>query len=253
MSKYTGDDRLMPFVDFSRSHLLYCIYCGAPATTREHVPSKAFLKKPYPSDLPVLPACEKCNNGWSSDELYTSTYITYMKSINERKDDTFLQITDTDRKEIKDAKKAVKAFMDTGDFAGDTRIKRVLSKLAIGHAVYELAEGYYLSYEEREIESVNYTFRSIIGEDNWLNLDHIEPIENMLYPEVGARLWQNLLVLDEISSDKSISVPINKVFIDWSYIQDGNYRYITIPEGDAIRVKMILLDFLFGEVVISVS
>lgn len=52
MSNFTGDDRLMPFVDFSRSHLIYCIYCGAPATTREHAPSKAFLKKPYPSDLP---------------------------------------------------------------------------------------------------------------------------------------------------------------------------------------------------------
>ena len=253
MSKFTGDDRLMPFVDFSRSHLLYCIYCGAPATTREHVPSKAFLKKPYPADLPVLPACEKCNNGWSSDELYTSTYIACLKSISERKDDTVLQITDKDRKEIKEAKKAVKSFMNAAGFTSDIRIKRVLSKLAIGHAVYELSEGYYLSYEERKIESVNYTFRSIIGEDSWLNLEHIEPIENMLYPEVGARLWQNLLILEETSNNKSISAAMKKVFIDWSYIQDGNYRYITIPEGDAIRVKMILLDFLFGEVVISVS
>ena len=253
MSKFTGDDRLMPFVDFSRSHLLYCIYCGSLATTREHVPSKAFLKKPYPSDLPVLPACEKCNNGWSSDELYTSTYIACMKSINERKDDTVLQITDKDRKEIKEAKNAVKSFINTAEFASDIRIKRVLSKLAIGHVVYELAEGYYLSCGEREIESINYTFRSTIGEDNWLNLDHIEPIKNMFYPEVGSHLWQNLLIFDEVSDNKSISAPTNKIFIDWSYIQDGNYRYITIPEGDAIRVKMILLDFLFGEVVISVS
>lgn len=251
MSKFTGDNRLMPFVDFSRSHPLYCIYCGAPATTREHVPSRTFLKKPYPSDLPVLPACEKCNNGWSSDELYTNTYISCMKSINEQKDDTALQITDKDRKETIEAKRAAKTFLDTGEFSYDIRIKKVLSKLAIGHAVYELAEGYYLPYEEREIASVNYTFRSTIGETNWLNLDRIEPIGNMFYPEVGARLWQSLFVLEEKGDNKSIAVPKNKVFIDWSCIQDGYYRYITIPEGDEIRVKMILLDFLFGEVVIS--
>lgn len=253
MSKFTGDDRLIPFVDFSRSHLLYCIYCGAPATTREHVPSKTFLKKPYPSDLPVLPACEKCNNGWSSDELYTSTYIAVMKSLNERKDDAVLQITDKDRKEIIEAKKAVKSFLDTGEFACDIRIKRVLSKLAIGHAVYELAEGYCLPYEERKIASVNYTFRPIISEDNWLMLDRIEPIENMFYPEVGARLLHNLLVFEEIGDKKTTAAPKNKVFIDWSCIQDGNYQYIAIPEGEVIRVKMILLDFLYGEVVISVS
>ena len=118
-----------------------------------------------------------------------------MKSINEQKDDTALQITDKDRKETIEAKRAAKTFLDTGEFSYDIRIKKVLSKLAIGHAVYELAEGYYLPYEEREIASVNYTFRSTIGETNWLNLDRIEPIGNMFYPEVGARLWQSLFVL----------------------------------------------------------
>lgn len=83
-----------------------------------------------------------------------------MKSLSERKGDSVLQITDKDRKEIKEAKNAVKSFMNATEFASDIRIKRVLSKLAIGHAVYELAEGYYLSHEEREIESVNYCILS---------------------------------------------------------------------------------------------
>ena len=30
-----------------------CIYCGGIAKTRDHVPSKAFLDKPYPENIPV--------------------------------------------------------------------------------------------------------------------------------------------------------------------------------------------------------
>ena len=67
----------MPRVTFSRKGLHFCIYCGKPSNTREHCPSKVFLEKPYPDDLPVLPACFECNNSFSSDELYTKMYIKY--------------------------------------------------------------------------------------------------------------------------------------------------------------------------------
>ena len=69
---FLGDDTIRPHVTFSRKGLHYCIYCGNPSDTREHAPSKVFLRKPYPEDdLPVLPACKKCNNSFSDDELYT--------------------------------------------------------------------------------------------------------------------------------------------------------------------------------------
>ena len=34
-----------------------CIYCGKPANTREHVPSKTMLIEPFPENLPTIPAC----------------------------------------------------------------------------------------------------------------------------------------------------------------------------------------------------
>ena len=77
---YWGADILRPFVEHSKKGVHYCIYCGAIADTREHVPSKAFLNKPLPSDLPTLPAFRTCNNGFSGDELYTNTYIECVKS-----------------------------------------------------------------------------------------------------------------------------------------------------------------------------
>ena len=47
-----------------------CIYCGAPADTRDHVPPKLLLEEPLPPNLLTVPACWKCNNGCSDDERY---------------------------------------------------------------------------------------------------------------------------------------------------------------------------------------
>ena len=57
-----------------------CIYCGSPATTREHIPSKAFLVDPYPENLPTIPACFECNNGYSEDEKYLACFLDVLKS-----------------------------------------------------------------------------------------------------------------------------------------------------------------------------
>lgn len=58
-----------------------CIYCGEPATTRDHVPPKCFLDKPYPQNLLTLPACQTCNNSFSKDEQYFMYLSDYIFSI----------------------------------------------------------------------------------------------------------------------------------------------------------------------------
>lgn len=57
-----------------------CIYCGNPAETREHVPSKAFLIEPFPENLSTIPACFECNNGYSGDEKYLACFLGILKS-----------------------------------------------------------------------------------------------------------------------------------------------------------------------------
>src|SRR5690349_5967316 len=59
------DDRLKGF----------CVYCGGPEETRDHVPSKVLLDEPYPTPLPVVPACERCNGSFSLDEEYLACFI----------------------------------------------------------------------------------------------------------------------------------------------------------------------------------
>ena len=52
-----------------------CCYCGDFADTVDHVPSKVFLDKPYPENLPVVPCCKKFNERFSLDEEYVSVLL----------------------------------------------------------------------------------------------------------------------------------------------------------------------------------
>jgi len=47
-----------------------CIFCGDKADTKDHIPSKNLLEKPYPNNLFTVPSCKRCNNSFSSDEEY---------------------------------------------------------------------------------------------------------------------------------------------------------------------------------------
>jgi hypothetical protein len=49
---------------------LSCVYCPKMATTTDHVIPRCLLEKPYPPNLPTVPSCRDCNEGYSKDEEY---------------------------------------------------------------------------------------------------------------------------------------------------------------------------------------
>src|SRR5947209_15193891 len=49
---------------------LPCVYCGAPATSDDHVIAAKFFLEPQRGNLPQVPACERCNNEKSHLEDY---------------------------------------------------------------------------------------------------------------------------------------------------------------------------------------
>jgi hypothetical protein len=49
---------------------LSCVYCPQEATTRDHVIPRCLLERPYPPNLPTVPSCKQCNEGFSGDEEY---------------------------------------------------------------------------------------------------------------------------------------------------------------------------------------
>ena len=250
-NRFWGPDGLRSHVEFSRKGLHYCIYCGSIADTREHVPSRAFLKRPLPSDLPVLPACKKCNNGFSSDELYTRTYIECLKEILLSGNTDSIEEQQDDRKEVLEAKETIKNYLNDGIITYDNRVGRILLKLAIGHAVYELSEGYY----SREWNGIpyytRYIIRKTVSEEEWNDLEYAEYMNDKLLPEMGSRAYRNIYVVQPFLTDIRTGEQSTSglLMMDWTDIQDGEYRYIAYFEGDNLVVKMILMDFLYAEVV----
>jgi len=47
-----------------------CCYCGDPAATRDHVPTRKLFPSPRPSDLITVPSCMPCNTRLSIEEEY---------------------------------------------------------------------------------------------------------------------------------------------------------------------------------------
>ena len=47
-----------------------CPFCGRNADSRDHIPSKNLLEKPFPVNLLTIPLCQKCNSSFSLDEEY---------------------------------------------------------------------------------------------------------------------------------------------------------------------------------------
>lgn len=204
-----------------------------------------------PSDLPVLSACQNCNNGFSSDELYTRTYIECLKAVLIDNNLDCLHVESTDRKEKREVKLTIKKALDQKMLIFDDRVGRVLLKLAIGHAVYELSEGYHsLAWDGIPLYT-KYIIRATVSEKEWNYLEFAEAMNDKILPVVGSRVYRNLLVcqLPLKSFEDSSDVNLNLLMMDWTDIQDGEYRYIAYLDDDKLVVKMIILDFLYGEVV----
>jgi len=123
----------------------YCIYCGiniSSKSTREHIPSKVLLDKPYPENLPIILSCYKCNNNFSKDEEYIAYWLEILnQKINPK--DTYIY------KKIKRAfsrNKLLKAKIIGTNLFGSNELlslnenimEKVLLKQAKGHALFEL-------------------------------------------------------------------------------------------------------------------
>ena len=62
----------------------WCIRCAREMrglrNSRDHVPSKVLLRKPYPTNLPVVDICSRCNAGFAKDEEYVAVFMSAVLS-----------------------------------------------------------------------------------------------------------------------------------------------------------------------------
>ncbi len=130
------------FFDRKRPRLsrLFCVYCGTIATTRDHVPPKVLLDKPFPSNLRTVPSCKSCNNNASLDEQYLSVLlgeISSAPSINAKcapSGSIYRTLLSSPALKVRIAN-ALSVDNETGEqfIKPEThRVNRVLRKIAIG-------------------------------------------------------------------------------------------------------------------------
>ncbi|MFC2156007.1 hypothetical protein ACFLRB_05925, partial [Acidobacteriota bacterium] len=122
-----------------------CVYCGGEPTTRDHVPSRVLLDKPYPANLPVVDACEKCNKKFSIHEQYFACLIECAltgsvepNGVERIKISRILEGNPKLRTRLLQSRKVDEYGNLFWEVESD-RVKSVLIKLARGHAAFELS------------------------------------------------------------------------------------------------------------------
>ena len=213
-----------------------CVYCGAAPETREHVPPKVFLDRPYPDNLPIVEACAKCNNGFSMDEEYMASLLDCIISGTVNPD--LIQrenIKRTLKKRLSLALRLQNAMKKNDD--GITfdvefeRIKNVVQKIAIGHVLFEL--NLLLS----ETPKVAFAPLSALSENQIHNFENIDFLTPEVWPEVGSRSMQRLIIVVDKAFDEG-----------WITVQPDRYRYAVI-QSERIEVRMVFSEYLACQVV----
>lgn len=246
MSKYWGDSRMKHRVYFERNTLMNCIFCGDVAETREHAPSKVFISPPLPSDLPTIPSCQKCNNKFSSDELYSAMLI---KLLRNKYDGYSLTPLDQERLSKKEGREAAQFIIENEDaleYIDNKRLENVLIKLARSHAVYELYDCF--EYEDKSRFKIDlfYDFKPFIEQDVKNDIASIVRADNLLLPEMGAKFYERLccIHLQGVNGPSQMVIP----FLAWNDIKEDEYSYTAYIDNLNIVVKIIIQNFLFAKI-----
>ena len=129
---------------------MHCARLLDSGSTRDHVPSRALLDKPYPPHLPVMEVCQECNQGFSKDEQYFVALLGCIMSgtveIDEQPDPRIARMLADNpglRERISssrrvDASPSGRSIVWWGCEA--SRLEKVIVKNARGHVLFECNE-----------------------------------------------------------------------------------------------------------------
>jgi hypothetical protein len=214
----------------------FCVHCGGPDESKDHIPSKVLLDEPFPENMHVCACCFRCNNDLSADEEYLACFLECVLAgdadpavIRRAKIGRLLSSKPPLLARIRNAKST--ATNATVWKVENDRVKRVVLKLARGHAAFEL--------NEPQIgEPSDLNFRPLLTLTD-AERDEFEASSGELlqaWPEVGSRSLQRTLVVGSVGYEPG-----------WIDVQDGNYRYRVSQDGGP-TVSIVLREYLACQV-----
>lgn len=224
-----------------------CIYCAGSADTRDHVPSKCLLEKPYPTNLPVVGCCEACNQSFSKDEQYFVCLIesalcgsTDPEKIGRPSVARIMEKSPALRKRIEASRTEVDgrvAFIPEHE-----RIENVMLKLARGHAAFELSQ----PCREKPEHFWCGTLLSL-PEENREAFDSVH--FQQVFGEVGSRNMQRLLITElTMHSENGEQQNVRMIINDWTDVQDDCYRYLAVDDMGVIVIRIVVAEYFACEV-----
>lgn len=219
----------------------WCVHCAKPIveleTNRDHVPSKSLLRKPYPTNLPVVPVCKSCNEGFSADEEYFLAFLgclltgsTDPERQNDRRVQAILTRSPLLRARIEEAR------VDSCTLSGQTRIVWKPERQLISRIVLKNARGHaYFEYGEPMLEKPTHMWFAPLESLAGAKRAEFEQVESgYVLPEVGSRMLTRVLTMQDLVEG-------------WVIAQADVYRYAVVQRG-GMMVRSVIQNYLATEV-----
>lgn len=216
----------------------FCVYCGGAPESRDHCPSKILLDEPFPLNLPVVEACNECNNNFSLDEQYVACLIeTVICGSANANDVSSLHIKRilTNTPALATRLENSKRLEELGNVIWDVevdRVRRVVLKLARGHIAYELSLP-----KIEEPDTLSFIPLILMSEEQRLAFESPASGSLELWPEIGSRAF--------IRAAKGLTNPGSE---QWNEVQPERYRYL-VSQSDGDFVRFVLSEYLACHVV----
>lgn len=215
----------------------HCVFCGGKPNTRDHCPSKVLLDAPFPQNLPVVEACEACNQSFSLDEQYLACFLECVMSGST--EPNLLRRKNVQRI-LSEAPRLAAEIQSTltVDHAGNkvwhpdmARVNNVVLKLARGHLDYEL------SIQERgDPGLMEIVPLPLMEPESRVFFERPEPEPLAVWPELGSRAFLRALPSGIRVDD------------DWQDVQAGRYRYL-VGQDEGNYVHIVIGDYLACRIV----
>lgn len=215
-----------------------CVYCGGIPNTRDHVPSMVFLDEPLPPNLPVVDACEDCNNSFSIHEQYVACLLDCaingsVEPNGVKRDKVKKILTENPILGVRIAESCKKDANENlvWKIEGD-RVRTVIMKLARGHAAFELSLP-----QLEEPDEISFVPFVAMSDEQRATFESASTSSAALWPEIGSCAFVGAVKNSPISYKNG-----------WLTVQTNRYRYFVNQAGGLV-IRMVLSEYLACRVV----
>lgn len=223
-----------------------CVYCGILADSKDHAPPKCLMLSPLPSNLITLPACKKCNNGFSFDENVVRALISIVGKhphlVQERESGGWLDRTL--RRNPRIAKILEEARQPNGNYALQGTLLESFTRV-----FFKTVQGMYYGLYNRVVPNTDLCLLRVDSQRNTtiddvltaIRPNPLEDITDKPLSEISPHSWhtrQPILTIDFIDPATGKKAPrvfrlVRETPVEWIRFQENTFNIVFVKCDDA--------------------